>query len=69
MAGTESPHTANRTLQGVPERGRTSTGGEVARRAVGYIRVSTDRQAADGLSLDAQQAAIERFCAAPDLKR
>ncbi len=26
----------------------------VVRRAVGYIRVSTDMQAADGLSLDAQ---------------
>jgi len=33
-----------------------------ARRAVGYIRVSTDMQAADGLSLDAQTAAIERYC-------
>lgn len=30
--------------------------------AVGYIRVSTDMQAAEGLSLEAQQAAIERFC-------
>ena len=34
------------------------------RRAVGYVRVSTDMQAADGLSLDAQTAAIEQFCAA-----
>ncbi|MFO0576134.1 MAG: recombinase family protein [Polyangia bacterium] len=33
------------------------------RRAVGYIRVSTDMQAADGLSLEAQQAAIEQYCA------
>ena len=32
------------------------------RRAVGYIRVSTDMQAAEGLSLEAQQAAIERYC-------
>ena len=32
------------------------------RRAVGYIRVSTDMQAADGLSLDAQTAAIQRYC-------
>lgn len=32
------------------------------RRAVGYIRVSTDMQAADGLSLDAQSATIEQYC-------
>ena len=32
------------------------------RRAVGYVRVSTDMQATDGLSLDAQQAAIEQYC-------
>ena len=37
------------------------------RRAVGYIRVSTDMQAAEGLSLEAQQAAIERYCALYDL--
>jgi DNA invertase Pin-like site-specific DNA recombinase len=35
--------------------------GEV-RKAVGYIRVSTDMQATDGLSLDAQTSAIEQFC-------
>ena len=34
------------------------------RRAVGYVRVSTDMQATDGLSLDAQTAAIEQYCAA-----
>jgi DNA invertase Pin-like site-specific DNA recombinase len=34
------------------------------KRAVGYVRVSTDMQAADGLSLDAQQAAIEQYCLA-----
>lgn len=32
------------------------------RRAVGYIRVSTDMQAAEGLSLEAQQA---RRCPRP----
>jgi len=32
------------------------------RTAVGYIRVSTDMQAADGLSLDAQRAAIQSYC-------
>lgn len=38
------------------------------RNAVGYIRVSTDMQAADGLSLDAQTAAIEHYCALSGLK-
>ena len=39
-------------------------GGEPAqRRAVGYVRVSTDMQAIDGLSLEAQQSAIEAYCA------
>ena len=38
------------------------------RKAVGYIRVSTDMQAADGLSLDAQTAAIEQYCAMQGLK-
>src|SRR6185369_8501329 len=35
-----------------------------ARTAVGYVRVSTDMQAVDGLSLDAQTATIEKYCAA-----
>jgi DNA invertase Pin-like site-specific DNA recombinase len=48
---------------------RDITGSDkVARRAVGYIRVSTDMQAADGLSLDAQTAAIEQYCAMQGLK-
>ncbi len=34
----------------------------VARTAVGYVRVSTDMQANDGLSLDAQRAAIQAYC-------
>ncbi len=38
------------------------------RKAVGYICVSTDMQAADGLSLDAQTAAIEQYCAMQGLK-
>ena len=36
--------------------------GTHGRTAVGYIRVSTDMQAADGLSLDAQRAAIQSYC-------
>jgi len=43
---------------------RDSTDGEDrGRRAVGYVRVSTDAQATDGLSLDAQTAVIEQYCA------
>ena len=38
------------------------------RRAVGYVRVSTDMQAADGLSLDAQTAAIEQYCSLHGLR-
>ena len=38
------------------------------RSAVGYVRVSTDMQAADGLSLDAQTAAIEQYYSLHGLK-
>lgn len=38
------------------------------RRAVGYVRVSTDMQAADGLSLDAQTVAIEQYSSLHGLK-
>lgn len=41
---------------------------EKVRRAVGYVRVSTDMQAVDGLSLDAQTAAIEQYCKAHGFK-
>lgn len=40
------------------------SGKVTARRAVGHVRVSTDMQAMEGLSLEAQQAAIESYCAA-----
>jgi DNA invertase Pin-like site-specific DNA recombinase len=36
--------------------------GEPVRTAVGYIRVSTDMQASEGISLEAQQAAIRQYC-------
>jgi len=36
--------------------------------AIGYIRVSTTRQADGGFSLDDQRAAIERWCKANDYK-
>jgi len=34
------------------------------KQAIGYIRVSTDKQAAEGVSLDAQRARIESWCLA-----
>lgn len=37
---------------------------EPMRKAIGYIRVSTDMQAAFGLSLDAQKQQIQSYCAA-----
>lgn len=33
-------------------------------RAIGYVRVSSEKQAADGVSLDAQRARIEAWCLA-----
>ena len=36
--------------------------GEPVRTAVGYIRVSTDMQASEGISLEAQQGAIRQYC-------
>ena len=59
-----------KALHAAPRNGSrdiTSDNG-MARRAVGYIRVSTDMQASDGLSLDAQTAAIEQYCAMQALK-
>lgn len=37
-------------------------------KAYGYIRVSTDEQARQGASLDAQNEAIERYCSAHDIE-
>jgi site-specific DNA recombinase len=36
-------------------------------KAVGYIRVSTDKQAEHGISLDAQQAKLEAYAALYDV--
>ena len=44
--------------------GRHYAGNGGMRRAVGYVRVSTDMQAVEGMSLEAQTAAIEHYCAA-----
>jgi DNA invertase Pin-like site-specific DNA recombinase len=60
MKGMRSVHRAE-------ERDITAAQGHV-RKAVGYIRVSTDMQATDGLSLDAQTAAITQYCAAQGIQ-
>ncbi len=41
---------------------------DAVRTAVGYVRVSTDMQAIDGLSLDAQRHAIQSYCSMQGLR-
>lgn len=64
MKGVKGIHKgiANRDSQG------HYSGQEARRRAVGYVRVSTDMQAAEGLSLEAQQSAIESYCSMHGIK-
>ena len=64
---------ANRVHMGAgPRLGKPSDGHYGAqgaqRRAVGYVRVSTDMQAVEGMSLEAQQAAIEMYCSMHGIK-
>ena len=61
---------ASRVHKGAPNRepeGHYGAEG-IQRRAVGYVRVSTDMQATEGMSLDAQQSAIEGYCALHGIK-
>ena len=44
------------------------SGNVAIRRAIGYVRVSTDMQASEGISLEAQQAAIQQYCSLHGLK-
>ena len=37
-------------------------------KAIGYIRVSTDEQAREGISLENQRAKIEAYCQLNDLE-
>src|SRR2546430_8457594 len=46
---------------------RTSKTTVESTRAIGYIRVSTDKQAEHGVSLDAQQAKLAAYAALYDL--
>ncbi len=45
-----------------------NSGNVAVRRAIGYVRVSTDMQANEGISLEAQQAAIQQYCSLHGLK-
>ena len=42
--------------------------GTMMKKAIGYIRVSTEGQAVDGVSLDTQRAKIEAWCLANDFE-
>src|SRR4051794_22694194 len=37
-------------------------------RVVGYVRVSTDQQAQEGVSLDAQRSRLKAYCVSQDLQ-
>lgn len=50
-----------------PVSGSSDTG-KALTRVVGYVRVSTERQADEGVSLDAQRARLRAHCAAHDLE-
>jgi len=69
MPTTRPPQPSNVTVPRLPHLAREFDPGDTKpRRAVGYVRVSTDMQAADGLSLDAQTAAIEQYTSLHGLK-
>jgi len=68
MARAMDTHSAERTLSTRREKGGSLASSNVARLAVGYIRVSTDMQASEGLSPEAQHAAIEGYCALHGIK-
>lgn len=52
----------NRSAPALRTDSSSNTSNVTIRRAIGYIRVSTDMQANEGISLEAQQAAIEQYC-------
>lgn len=61
--------TANKSQRTIGRtEGTIGRAGQSGRTAVGYIRVSTDMQANDGLSLDAQKRAIDDYCKTHELR-
>ena len=54
----ESQRRAATARNGIAEGDRVQS----VRTAIGYVRVSTDMQASEGVSLDAQQGAIRQYC-------
>ena len=69
MRTTRPPQPSNVPVPRLPHPARELDRGETKhRRAIGYVRVSTDLQASDGLSLDAQTAAIEQYSTLHGLK-
>ena len=69
MPKTRPPQPSNVSVPHLPHIVRKLDGSDIKpRRAVGYVRVSTDMQAADGLSLDAQTVAIEQYSSLQGLK-
>src|ERR671938_294398 len=69
MKPTTCPHPARKVSRIVSTRGPRYRRivDKNAPKAIGYIRVSTELQAADGISLDAQRESIEDYCAAHKL--
>ena len=62
-AGNDSSK-VNRVAQHSAGENSSETSSDTARRAIGYIRVLPDAQAAGAMSLDAQQAKISEYCTA-----
>lgn len=69
MKTTTSPHSRAKIPQVVTARGSRYRRivDKNAPKAIGYIRVSTEMQAADGISLDAQRESLEDYCHAHKL--
>ena len=69
MKNTTRPHPAGKIPPVVSARGPRYRRivDKNAPKAIGYIRVSTELQAADGISLDAQRESIEDYCHAHKL--
>lgn len=52
----------------MPRKRKTGANLLTATKTVGYVRVSTEEQATEGVSLEAQEARIQAYCVANDLE-